>query len=54
MGCLGSFDGREVAFLRVVGGCTVSREVGGAGLPCGGVEFCSKRKSRGDHRRFDR
>ena len=42
MGCLGCFDGLEVAFLREVGGCTVGREVGGASLPCGGVEFLSE------------
>ena len=42
MSCLGGFDGFEVAFLREVGGCMVGREVGGAGLPCGGVEFLSE------------
>ena len=42
MSCLGGFDGLEVAFLREVGGCTVGREVGGAGLPCGEVEFLSE------------
>ena len=33
VGCLGGFDGFEVAFLREVGGCTVGRAVGGVGLP---------------------
>ena len=42
MSCLGGLDGLEVAFLREVGGCTVSREEGGASLPCGGVEFLSE------------
>ena len=42
MSCLGGFDGLEVAFLREDGGCTVGGEVGGAGLPCGGVEFRSE------------
>ena len=42
MSCLGGFDGLEVAFLREVGVCTVGREVGGVGLPCGGVEFLSE------------
>ena len=41
MGCLGAFDGLEVAFLGEVGGCRVGREVGGASLPCGGVESLS-------------
>ena len=42
MSYLGGFNGLEVAFLREVGGCTVGGEVGGAGLPCGGVEFLSE------------
>ena len=42
MSCLGSFDGFEVAFLREVGGCTVGREEGGPGLPCGRVELLSE------------
>ena len=33
MGCLGGFDGLEVALFGELGGCTVGREVGGAGLP---------------------
>ena len=44
MSCLGGFDGLEVAFLEEVGGCTVGREEGGAGLPCGGVEFLSEER----------
>ena len=47
MSCLGGFDGLEVAFLREVGGCTVGREMGGAGLPCGGVEFLSEEGKQG-------
>ena len=42
MSHLGGFDGLKVALLGEVGGCTVSREVGGAGLLCGGVEFLSE------------
>ena len=42
MSCLGGFDGLEVALLREVGGCTVGREVGEAGLPVGRVEFLSE------------
>ena len=42
MSYLGGFDGLEVAFLREVGGCMVGRVEGGAGLPCGGVEFLSE------------
>ena len=42
MSCLGGFDGLEAALLREVGGCTVGREVGGAGPPCGGVELLSE------------
>ena len=42
MSCLGGFDSLEVAFLREGGDCTVGGEVGGAGLPCGGVEFLSE------------
>ena len=41
MGRLGGFDDLKVALLGEVGGCTVSREVGGAGLPCDEVEFLS-------------
>ena len=47
MSCLGGFDGLEIALLREVGGCTVSREAGGAGLPCGGVEFLSEEGKQG-------
>ena len=47
MSCLGGFNGLEVAFLREVGGCTVSREVEGAGLPCGGVEFLYEEGKQG-------
>ena len=47
MGCLGGFDGLEVALLREVGDCTVGREVGGVGLPCGGVEFLSEEGKQG-------
>ena len=47
MSCLGGFDGLELAFLREVGGCTIGREVGGAGLPCGGVEFLSEEGKQG-------
>ena len=47
MSCLGGFDGLEVAFVREVGGCMVSREVGGVGLPCGGVEFVSEEGKQG-------
>ena len=53
MSCLGGFDGFEVAFLREVGGCMVGREVGGAGLPCGGVEFLSEKGKQGDHQGFE-
>ena len=47
MSCLSGFDGLEVAFLTEVGGCTVGREVGGAGLPCGRVEFLSEEGKQG-------
>ena len=47
MSCFDGFDGLEVAFLRQVGSCTVGREVGGAGLPCGGVEFLSEEGKQG-------
>ena len=47
MSCLGGFDGLEVALLREVGGCTVGREVGGAGLTCGGLEFRSEEGKQG-------
>ena len=47
MACLGGLDGLEVAFLREVGGRTVGREEGGAGLPCGGVEFLSEEGKKG-------
>ena len=47
MSRLGGFDGLEVALLGEVGGCTVSREVGGAGLPCGRVEFLSEEGKQG-------
>ena len=47
MSCLGGFDALEVGLLSVVGGCTVSREVGGAGLPRGRVEFLSEDGKQG-------
>ena len=47
MSCLSGFDGLEVALLKEVGSCTVSREVGGAGLPFSGVEFLSKEGKQG-------
>ena len=47
MSCLGSFDGLEVALFREVGGCAVGREVGGAGLPRGRVEFLSEEGKQG-------
>ena len=47
MSCLGGFAGFEVALLGQVGGCTVGGEVGGAGLPCGGVEFLSAEGKQG-------
>ena len=47
MSCLGGFDGLEVALLREVGGCTVGREVGGAGLPRGRVEFLPEEGKEG-------
>ena len=48
MSCLGGFDGLEIALLREVGGCTVGREVGGAGLPRGRVEFLSEEGKQGE------
>ena len=42
MSRLSSSDGIEVALLGEVGSCTVSGEVRGAGLSCGGVEFFSE------------
>ena len=47
MTCLGGPDGLEVALLREGGGCTVGREEGGAGLPCGRVEFLSEEGKKG-------
>ena len=47
MSCLGGFDGLDVAPLREVGSCTVSREVGEANLPYGGVEFHSDEGKQG-------
>ena len=47
MSCLGGFDGLEITLLRDVAGCTVGREVGGAGLPRGGVEFLSEEAKQG-------
>ena len=47
MGCLGGLEGLEVALLREVGGCTVGREVGGAGTPRGRVEFLSEDAEQG-------
>ena len=47
MSCLGSFDGLEVALLGEVGSCMMSREVRGAGLSCGGVEFFSEEGEQG-------
>ena len=47
MNRLGGFDGLEVAFLGEIGGCSIGRELGGAGLPCGGVEFFSKKGMQG-------
>ena len=47
VGCFGGFNGLEVALLGEVGGCPVGREVGGAGLPCGGVEFLSEEGKQG-------
>ena len=47
MSCLGGFDGLEVGLLREIGGCTVGRELGGAGLPCGEVEFLSEDGKQG-------
>ena len=47
MSRLGGFDGLEVASLVEVGGSTVSREVGGAGLPRGGREFLSEEGKQG-------
>ena len=42
MSRLGGLDGLEVGFLREVGGCTVGKEEGGAGLPSGGLELLSE------------
>ena len=47
MSRLGSFDGLEVALLGKVGNCSVSREMGGAGLSCGGVKLFSEEGERG-------
>ena len=47
MSRLGSFDGLEVALLGEVGGCTISREVREAGLPCSGVEFFPEEGEQG-------
>ena len=47
MSCLGGFDGRVVAILGEVGGCTISREVRGAGFSCGGVECFSAEGKQG-------
>ena len=33
MGCLGCFDGLEIALFGEIGGCPVSRQVGGAPTP---------------------
>ena len=47
MSCLGGYDGLEVVLFREVGGCTVGREVGGAGLPRGRVESLSEEGKQG-------
>ena len=47
MSGLGGFDGLEIALLREVGSCTVSREVGGAGLSCSRGEFLSEKGKQG-------
>ena len=47
MSHFGGFDGLEVALLGQVGGCSIGREVRGAGLPCGGVKFFLRRESWG-------
>ena len=47
MSRLGGFDGLEVALLRQVGGCSIGREVGGAGLRCGAVEVFSEKGEQG-------
>ena len=55
MSRLGGLDGLEVALRREVGGSSVGRVVGGAGLLCGGVKFFfPRRESRGDHQGFER
>ena len=47
MSRLGGFDGLEVVLLGEVGGCSVGRVVGGAGLFRGGVEFFSEEGKQG-------
>ena len=47
MSRFGSFDGLEVALLGEVSNCSFGREVGGAGLPCGGVKFFSEEGKQG-------
>ena len=47
MSRFGGFDGLEVALLGKVGGCSIGREVGGAGLSCGGVKFFSEEGKQG-------
>ena len=47
MGRLGGFDGFEVSPLGEDGACAVSRQVGGAGFSCSGVELLSEEGEQG-------
>ena len=47
MSCFDGFDGLQVALLGEVGGCSIGREVGAAGLPGGGVKFFSEEGKQG-------
>ena len=43
----GGSDSREVVLLGEAGACTVKRQVRGAGISCGGVQFFSKQGNQG-------